>query len=91
MYCSVCTVLCTCRYGPKAMAHEFGEGPVATVGGACANATHHSLTDVLKLDEYGFVLNNDGQRAPIVHQYDRCHENLMHFRDVNRFVENLKK
>jgi len=79
------------KYGPGATAHKFMDGPVGTVGGACANATHHSLTDVLKLDKHGFVLNSDGKRMPIVHQYDRCHENLGHFRNVGDFIRKLKK
>eukprot|EP00656_Telonema_subtile_P020882 TRINITY_DN2193_c0_g1_i7.p1 TRINITY_DN2193_c0_g1~~TRINITY_DN2193_c0_g1_i7.p1 ORF type:complete len:497 (-),score=88.40 TRINITY_DN2193_c0_g1_i7:4-1494(-) len=80
------------RFGPKATALKYGEGPVLTVGGACANATHHSMDDVLIHDKDGFVLNNDRTRAPVVHQYDRCHDNYWPLvQDLKRFVEVVRK
>ena len=51
-------------------------GVVQTVGSGCArvvNGTHiDGLRDIIQTDSAGFVLNADGQRAPVVHQWDRC-------------------
>eukprot|EP00658_Telonema_sp_P-2_P080762 TRINITY_DN8106_c0_g1_i3.p1 TRINITY_DN8106_c0_g1~~TRINITY_DN8106_c0_g1_i3.p1 ORF type:complete len:418 (+),score=114.77 TRINITY_DN8106_c0_g1_i3:46-1254(+) len=63
------------KFGPETGTLKYGEGPVLTIGGACAQGNEHSLNDVIVKDDQGFVLNNDGKRAPIVHQFDRCHEN----------------
>jgi hypothetical protein len=79
------------RFGPNATAIAYGAGPVLTVGAACANATHHSLTEVLRTDAAGYVVNSDGQRAPIVHQYDRCHDTFAaRVRDLDTFVAGLE-
>ena len=47
-------------------AHIFkqGDGPINTVGWI-------GVTDNIKRDNEGFVLNNDGRRSAVVHQYDR--------------------
>jgi hypothetical protein len=73
--CTSYLFVLNCRFGPNTFALVYGDGPVLTVGAACAAGNEHSLDDVLVKDNQGFALNNDGQRAAIVHQYDRCHLN----------------
>lgn len=69
-----------------ATSQEYGQGIVNTVGAVCSgnkeldesgNVLGHSNTDVLKLDESGYVLNNDGSVANVVHQDKVCWKNLV--------------
>ena len=59
-----------------AMQPAWNFGIVQTVGSACARNVNGTdvdgLTDVVVTDRAGYVLNADGQRAPVVHQWDRC-------------------
>lgn len=53
-------------------------GVVQTVGSACSRVVNGTFREGMKefvaTDSAGYVLNADGQRAPVVHQYDRCHK-----------------
>jgi len=48
-----------------------GTGPVNTVGVICSNEDGE-FQDALPLDQEGHVLNPDGTKSDVVHQYDRC-------------------
>eukprot|EP00747_Dinoflagellata_sp_TGD_P164733 gnl/TRDRNA2_/TRDRNA2_185068_c0_seq1.p1 gnl/TRDRNA2_/TRDRNA2_185068_c0~~gnl/TRDRNA2_/TRDRNA2_185068_c0_seq1.p1 ORF type:complete len:362 (-),score=51.15 gnl/TRDRNA2_/TRDRNA2_185068_c0_seq1:244-1329(-) len=62
---------------------SYGDGTMLTIGQMCmpppskkksfVETMHrdHSWTQLAR-DAEGFVLMNDGSRAPVVHQYDRC-------------------
>lgn len=59
----------------------WGAGPVNTIGVPCVRGGAHSSLDLTEFDEVsGLILNpnvKDGHPmriAPIVHQYDRCHD-----------------
>ena len=54
--------------------------PVNTVGYACEREDgKHSRTDRLRQDGDGFVLNDDGARSAVVHQWVRCWDQLLNF------------
>ena len=70
------------RFGSKKQIKVWpqGEGPVNTVGYVCQREDgRHSLTDRLKLNKDGFVLNDDGSKSAAIHQWDRCFEQLTPF------------
>jgi len=66
---------------------QQGEGPINTVGTVCSrpqgptNPTgkEHSLDDRLKRDDEGWVLNEDGSKSAVVHQWNRCWDQLVSF------------
>jgi len=65
----------------NAKTSAYGRGPVATLGAVCSDETttgkDHSATDLLKLDDAGYVLNDNGAKFNIVHQDKTCWDNLM--------------
>jgi hypothetical protein len=48
-----------------------GAGPVNTVGAMCSNE-EGNVPHALPLDKDGQVLDRDGSKSAVVHQYDRC-------------------
>ncbi len=50
---------------------KMGEGIVNTIGIVCSRYNEMNF-ELKTIDEYGFVLNNDGMRSTVIHQYDRC-------------------
>eukprot|EP00928_Gymnodinium_smaydae_P079714 TRINITY_DN63573_c0_g1_i1.p1 TRINITY_DN63573_c0_g1~~TRINITY_DN63573_c0_g1_i1.p1 ORF type:complete len:605 (+),score=144.02 TRINITY_DN63573_c0_g1_i1:43-1857(+) len=69
------------KLGPRTTVFKYGEGNVATVGTPCSRnvdgVNKHSLRDVVVLDKDDNILLADGSPAPVVHQYDRCHDWVM--------------
>eukprot|EP00928_Gymnodinium_smaydae_P012134 TRINITY_DN14414_c0_g2_i6.p1 TRINITY_DN14414_c0_g2~~TRINITY_DN14414_c0_g2_i6.p1 ORF type:complete len:484 (-),score=55.77 TRINITY_DN14414_c0_g2_i6:143-1594(-) len=67
--------------GARTTTFKYGTGNVATVGTPCSRkvngTSQHSLKDVVVLDSDGYILLADNSRAPVVHQYDRCHDWIM--------------
>ena len=63
------------KFGPKAKGVPYGEGTVLTVGTPCTDKNGgHSLLDVIKRDDEGFMLLEDGTRPGMIHQYNRCND-----------------
>jgi len=59
------------------VATKYGEGPVLTVGLPCTGPPRgHSSSDVVRIQD-GWLLNNDGRPANIVHQDKVCWKNVM--------------
>ena len=72
-----------------------GIGVVNTIGAMNgARVPHHMkgpLDTFWKIrDKEGFVLNNDGTRSACVHQWDRFHDELLHFVDTSLYKMYLK-
>jgi hypothetical protein len=51
------------KYFPQVTAHENRRGPVMTLGNVAPEAA--------RLNSQGLVINDDGEVAPVLHQYDR--------------------
>lgn len=65
------------RFGEKTSAFTYGDGPIMTVGHACAREVPgkghlDSLRDIVQTDKDGWVLTAKGKIIPVVHQWDRC-------------------